>query len=201
MNRLIERWKQQPRSMQWAILAALGLAAFYGLVDPLLEATEKVKSRADAKAAMLDQYQQNRQALETADKTVALGVSRLGNIEMPIESESRAVDFNSMIDDVLSRQDLGDRSSTSRTVPLGNNSALAGVIDASLKVDRLVTELQLTGQPEAIAQIIADLERNPLVTTISRVQMRKAEGRDSGRNIRASISVETWVLSKKGRAK
>jgi hypothetical protein len=201
MNRLIERWKQQPRSMQWAILAALGLAAFYGLVDPLLEATEKVKSRADAKAAMLDQYQQNRQALETADKTVALGVSRLGNIEMPIESESRAVDFNRMIDDVLSRQDLGDRSSTSRTVPLGNNSALAGVIDASLKVDRLVTELQLTGQPEAIAQIIADLERNPLVTTISRVQMRKAEGRDSGRNIRASISVETWVLSKKGRAK
>jgi len=201
MNRLIERWKQQPRAMQWAILAALGLAAFYGLVDPLLEATEKVKSRADAKAAMLDQYQQNRQALETADKTVALGVSRLGNIEMPIESESRAVDFNRMIDDVLSRQDLGDRSSTSRTVPLGNNSALAGVIDASLKVDRLVTELQLTGQPEAIAQIIADLERNPLVTTISRVQMRKAEGRDSGRNIRASISVETWVLSKKGRAK
>lgn len=201
MNRLVERWKQQPRAMQWAILAGLGLAAFYGLIDPLLETTAKVKARADAKAAMLDQYQQNRQALETADKTVALGVSRLGNIEMPIESESRAVEFNRMIDDVLSRQDLGDRSSTSRTVPLGNNSALAGVIDASLKVDRLVTELQLTGQPEAIAQIIADLERNPLVTTISRVQMRKAEGRDSGRNIRASISVETWVLSKKGRAK
>jgi len=134
------------------------------MIDPLLESTAKVKARADAKAAMLDQYQQNRQALETADKTVALGVSRLGNIEMPVESESRAVEFNRMIDDVLSRQDLGDRSSTSRTVPLGNNSTLAGVIDASLKVDRLVTELQLTGQPEAIAQIIAELESNPLVT-------------------------------------
>jgi hypothetical protein len=73
------------------------------------------------------------------------------------------------------------------------------VVDSAFRVERLVTDLQLTGEPEAIAAIIADLERHPLVTTLSRVQMRKAEGRDTGRSLRASISVETWVLVKKAR--
>jgi hypothetical protein len=165
----------------------------------VLDATSRVKARADAKAAILAQYQQNRQQMEAADKTVAIGVSRLGNIEMPVESETRAVEFNRVIDDILSRQDLADRSSTSRSVPLGNNSTLNMVVDSAFRVERLVTDLQLTGEPEAIAAIIADLERHPLVTTLSRVQMRKAEGRDTGRSLRASISVETWVLVKKAR--
>ena len=148
---------------------------------------------------MLAQYEANRQTLEAADKTVALGVSRLGNVEMPVVSETRAVEFNRVIDSILSKHDLSERSSTSRTVPLGNKSGLSTVIDSAYQVERLVTDLQLVAEPEAIAEIIAEFEKHPIVTTLSRVQLRKAEGRDVGRNVRASISVETWVLTKKGR--
>lgn len=199
MSTLKARWDAMPRALRWAT-AGLGAVVFYfGVAEPVLDATAKVRSRADAKAAMLAQYESNRQTLEAADKTVALGVSRLGNIEMPVESETRAVEFNRVIDGILSKHDLSDRSSTSRTVPLGNKSSLTSVIDSAYQVDRLVTDLQLVAEPEAIAEIIADFEEHPIVTTISRVQLRKAEGRDVGRAVRATLSVETWVLVKKGR--
>ena len=201
MTSFATRWAGLPRAIRWAAMGAAGVAFYFGVAEPVLDATSRVKARADAKAAILAQYQQNRQQMEAADKTVAIGVSRLGNIEMPVESETRAVEFNRVIDDILSRQDLADRSSTSRSVPLGNNSTLNMVVDSAFRVERLVTDLQLTGEPEAIAAIIADLERHPLVTTLSRVQMRKAEGRDAGRALRASISVETWVLVKKARSR
>ncbi|MFZ4573163.1 MAG: hypothetical protein ACOYN0_02120 [Phycisphaerales bacterium] len=201
MSSLAARWSTFPRAIRWAVLAGAGIAFYFGVAEPVLDATALIKSRADAKAAVLAQYQQNRLQLESADKMVAVGVSRLGNIEMPVASETRAVEFNRVIDEILSRHDLADRSSTSRSVPLGNNAALNLVVDSADRVERLVTDLQIVAEPEAIAQIIADFERHPLVTTISRVQMRKAEGRDSGRSIRATLSVETWVLVKKARTR
>lgn len=199
MSTLLKRIETLPRAMRWALYGVMALALYFGIVEGALDATNSIRARADAKAALLAQYEQNRATLEAADKQVAIGVMRFGSVEMPSESETRAVEFNRVIDGILSRHDLVERSSTSRTVPLAGNTSLGLVVGSDFRVDRLVSDLQFVGTPEAATEIIADLERHPLVTTVSRVQLRKAEGRDSGRNVRASLSVETWVLAKKGK--
>jgi hypothetical protein len=185
--------------MRWALCAVLALAFYFGVVEGALDAANALRVRADAKAALLAQYEQNRVTLEAADKQVAMGVMHFGAIEMPAESESRAVEFNRVIDGILSKHELQERSSTSRTVPLAGNTSLGLVIGSDYRVDRLVSDLQFVGSPEAATEIISDLERHPLVTTLSRVQLRKAEGRDTGRAVRVSLSVETWILAKKGK--
>jgi hypothetical protein len=66
------------------------------------------------------------------------------------------------------------------------------------RVEKLVKDLTFLATPEQFAAALADLEREPLVTTISRVGVRQTDGQDRfNRMLRVNIAAESWVVVKK----
>jgi len=204
MGGLTERWKNMPRVMRWSLMAGAFVAAYFLIIEPVLDKTNQWTAKADAKATALAAYEQNRALLTSADATVKLGVARYGIVEPPGDAEARPVEFNRMIDSLLDEHNIAGASSTSRTLPLGN-VPLSMAYGQDFRVDRLVRDLQFETEPENLAAFLADVERRPLVSTVSRLNVRADEGRDARsagkRSVRVSLAVETWLLVRKGTRK
>jgi len=201
---LTARYAALPRVTRWVIFAGALIATYFGVVEPVLDRTNQLSARADAKSASLAAYEKNRASLTAADAAVKLGLARFGMVEAPGDPEGRPVEFNRMIDALLDEHEISGASSTSRTVPLGN-VPLSQAFGPDFRVDRLVRDLQFESTPEALTAFLADIERRPLVTTVSRLNVRAEEGRDAkvaaSRSLRISLAVETWLLVRKGARK
>lgn len=204
MSALIARFTSLPRVTRWALIAGAFIAAYFLIIEPALDRTNQLTAKANAKAVAISAYEKNRALLTAADSAVKLGVTRYGVVEPPGDAEARPIEFNRMIDSLLDEHGITGASSTSRTVPLGN-VPLSLAYGQDFRVDRLVRELQFEAEPEALTSFLADVERRPLVTTVSRLNVRADEGRDARnagkRAVRVSLAVETWLLVRKGARK
>lgn len=199
MTSLKARYQSMPRATKWLLWACVGLAAYFLAVEPIIASFASISSAADAKSAMLATYAKNEKALQRADETVRLGQRQFGEVQMPIESEMRPLEFNREVDEVLRTRDVRELTSTTRTAPL-RPGPLTGKIPMDFRVDKVMKDIGFVAQPSAVAAIIADLERSPLVTTISQLQVRQIESRDTPEQlVRVKLVVECWVLVRKGK--
>lgn len=199
MTNLKSRYQSMPRATKWLLWTCVGVMAFFFAVDPILASFANISSSADAKSAMLATYAKNEKALQRADETVRLGVRQFGEVQMPIESELRPLEFNRTVDEVLRTRDVRELTSTTRTAPL-RPGPLTGKVPMDFRVDKLMKDIGFVAKPADLAAIIADLERSTLVSTISQLQVRQVESRDSpDQLVRVKLVVECWVLARKGK--
>jgi len=188
-----------PRAARWGLGAVVLFGAYFGVAEPVLDEINRVNGQADVKAAVLASYESADGAMGAAAQTTGLGLRRFGQVEFPGDPESRPVAFNQAVDQVLKKHGISGQTSTSRVAPLGSGPLTANV-GAEFRIDRLMKDIQFQAEPEAVAAVIADLERTPEVATVSRVQVRQVESRDQGgRQVRATIGVEAWLLTRKAR--
>jgi hypothetical protein len=104
------------------------------------------------------------------------------------------------VDAVLSKHDLREVTTTSRTAPMGANSPLARYLGTGQRVERVMKELSFAATPEVVHGVLSDLERVPEVATISRVQVRQGDDRQKpDRLLVVNVSLETWTIARKER--
>jgi hypothetical protein len=115
----------------------------------------------------------------------------------PGDPRERADAFNRRINEVLKSRGVTDHTGTTRTISLATGPVNTALDASGQRVDRFIRELQFEADPETLASVLADLDRSPEVAAISKVQARKAE-EGGGRLLRATVSVEAWVLARKG---
>ena len=85
------------------------------------------------------------------------------------------------------------------TAPLGGGP-LTAKIGSDFRVDRMMRDIQFSAPPEVASAVLADLERLPVMSTISRLQIRTADGKDKEtRQVRVTMTVETWLQARKGK--
>lgn len=198
---LVARWRTMPRAMRWAVIALVAMGAYFAAVEPALAAMSKWSSRADGKQAQLDKYHSGRAARKEADAAAALGVTRFGLVEAPGDATQRSLAFNRKVAEVLEKNGIQRPTTSSRQVPVSNNSALARQMGNDFRVERLVSDVSFDAEPEQIAKVVAELEKTPEISTVSRVQIRQIAGDSNGRLVRATLAVEAWQYQKKGRTK
>jgi hypothetical protein len=64
----------------------------------------------------------------------------------------------------------------------------------------MMRDIQFSAPPEVAGAVLADLERLPVLSTISRLQVRTADGKDKeARQVRVTMTVETWLQARKGK--
>lgn len=193
------RWAALPRPIQWAIIAAAVAGLYFFAVEPLLDSMNRALAGAQSKAAVVANYSKTAAAMQQAAETVASGVKKFGNIDMPGDPEKRPLEFNQSIDEVLKRHEVRESTSTSRTIPLASGPLVTRV-GAEYRVDRLQRDLQFTADPDIAAMVIADLERLTSLSTISRLQIRQADGKEkSAKVVRVTLTAESWLLARKGK--
>lgn len=200
MSSLIARIKSLPRSMRWLLTGGVLCLLYFFVVEPVIVYVNSVNMDSDKIAVVLERADVERKAREGSDKIISTGKAKFGHVEFPGDPEARPVEFNRQISEVISRNGLKE-DSTLRTATLGAGP-LAGVIGTDKRIQRNIKELTITATPEQVIKLISDLERLPTVTTISRVQIRKpGENEQAGRKVKADISVETWTIERKGKAR
>ena len=190
-------------STSLAVRLALGfgvfLAAYFLMLEPLIDSVSRKLSSCESKAALIATYSKTAQAMATAADVRREGVQKFGVVELPGEPEKRPLEFNQQVDAVLKQHDVRESTSTSRTAPMGNGP-LSAKIGADFRADRMMRDIQFSASPDVAGAVLADLERLPVVSTISRLQIRTADGKEKdARQVRVTMTVETWLQARKGK--
>jgi hypothetical protein len=204
MNRLIAQFRALPRAARWALAATLAILAYFVVVEPTLDATNRLTARNDQLAAGLKQEAALKAADSPQGRAIADGQRSFGQPLLPTDKAATPDAIHRVVDAVLTRHGVTKRTKNERQIPIqGDNlTALLGPDAQRLTVDRLVLDVTFEATPETVAAIVAELEQAKEITAVARVEMRKAEaGRGAaaepapGRFVKATISPESWIVS------
>jgi hypothetical protein len=186
-----------PRSARWAIAGCAIILGYFLIVEPLMDHWTVIAAKADQRSVALAAFESERGSRKDARATVALSISRHGEVAWPGDPGSRMDAFNRRVSEVFTRHNVRDQRTLSRSASLPKGPLLDALGSGSA-VTRQTYEISFDATPEQIAGIVADLERSPEIAAVSRVLMRRSEDLDRQRQVRATIAVEAWLLARKG---
>jgi hypothetical protein len=196
VNAFAEKVRGLPRAARWGLFAGVVILAYFVVVEPIVDSINATNAKAEDREGAL--FALARDPISSQSSEFALLVKKFGTVELPGDPETRPVAFNRRVVEILGKHKIKD-SSTTRIMPLGAGP-LKDAYGETNRIDRQVREIQFDATPEDIAAVIAELESAPEVAAISRVQLRRGDQQDSAaRLLKATISVEAWVVSRKGR--
>jgi hypothetical protein len=199
MNTILARYRSMPRVLRWAMWAGVILIAYLVVIDPLVIAkASQLHARARDMATRLVALDHDVRTGRTRD--VSNAIARYGVVAPPSGDPERATQvFNATIYDILNKHGVKRYTSPSRSAPMGPGP-LTRTVATDERAERRIADIQFEAAPEEIAAILADMERAPQISAVSRVQVRKADKESASRELQTTITAETWVITKKGRA-
>lgn len=194
---LIASYRNLPRAGQWGVLACVGLIAYFAVIEPSVEFMGDLSRKADLRTEELASFSREGQTGERARANVAVGIAHFGEVAGPGDSDRRVEAFNRTVADILAGHGVKDTKATGRRSSMSKGPLLTA-LGTGAAVSREFSDLQFEATPEQVTGIIADLENAPEVAGVSRVQLRRVEGDSGARLLRVNLSVETWVIQRKG---
>ena len=189
---LVRAWRGLPRAGKWLVLAVIGLAAYFAIIEPVVEATVNANGRADAMAARIRTVQAMGEQADDDRQAIALGARLHGDVAMPGSRAERATALNRAVDSVLREAGVsGARTQTTQqnlqdgpaTRHFGGRGSLV----------KLVSTVSFDASPEAFSQVLGALENHPDVTAVTRAIVRRAD--DGSRGVSATLTVKAWAQS------
>lgn len=193
-------WANATNAVRMVVVFLACMALYFVAIEPSLDAYNKIATRADTKRTQIVTASTGGDALKNASTTVGLGVLHYGQVRFPGDPQSTPPEFNRIVSEILDRHEISNRTTSTRTGSLRADSPLAKALSKEEKIDRIIQDVQFDATPEAAFAVIADLEREPIVANISRVQIRKDAGRGGqAGTVRVSMAVEAWVRVRKDR--
>lgn len=185
-----------PRSGRWLLLAALGIGAYFAVIEPVIDATVSANSRADAMAARIRAVRSMDEKAKDDQQRIAIGSRLHGPIELPGPRSERATALNRAVDSALREAGVsGARTQTTeQNLADGPATQFYGGRGSLVK---LVSTISFDATPEAFSQVLGALEANADVAAVTRVIIRRAE--DGSRQISATLTVEAWALGSASR--
>lgn len=190
-------FKSLPRSVRWLIFAAVGISAYFAVIEPVVEATVKANGRVQAMTARIQSVQAMSRQADDDLQTIALGERLHGPIAIPGPRGERASALNRAVDSAL--RDAGVTGARTQTIEqnLADGPATQHFGGRGSLV-RLVSTVSFDASPEAFSQVLGALESSPDVAGVSRVIVRRSA--DGSRTVSATLSVEAWALGAQARA-
>lgn len=198
---VIQRWwANATNAVRMVVAFLVCMVVYFLIIESSLDAYNRIATRADGKQSQIVQASSGGDALKKASTGVGLGVLHYGQVRFPGDPQSTPLEFNRVVTGILDRHQIANRTASTRTGSLRADSPLAKAISKDDKIDRIIQDLQFDATPEAAVAVIADLEREPIVANISRIQIRKDAGRGGqAGTVRVSMAVEAWVRVRKER--
>lgn len=184
-----------PRAGRWLVWAAAGAGAYFGIVEPTLDATNTLATQAGASKLWIERAVDQAGRRTEADSVMALNVARFGDVLPPGDFKVVAKDLDIVVDDALKARGVtGYKTSKRRPSPLGRD-AMTGVLPANREVQRIGVEVSFEATAELVAAVVADLERSPSITAVSEVSLKTASDK---KKVQATIVPEAWIFVEKG---
>jgi hypothetical protein len=195
VTQAIAYYRSLPRAARWSLWALAGVLAYFAAVEPLVDLYASLNRRVTERSALLVGFDRSRHKADDALASVATGIARFGEVAPPGDPDARPDAFGRKVAAVLTSHGIKDQKTTTRSSALGRGPLLDS-LGQGAQVMRYAIEVQFDGTPEQVGAIIADLERTPEVAAVTKVQIRRLD-EDRSRTVHATISAETWLLSRK----
>lgn len=193
-------WANATNAVRMVVVFLACMGMYFVILEPSIDAYNRIATRGDTKQTQIVTASSGGDALKKASTSVGMGVLHYGQVRFPGDPQSTPAEFNRIVTDILDRHQISNRTASTRSGSLRADSPLARALPKEDKIDRIVQDLQFDATPEAAFAVIADLERQPIVANISRVQIRKDAGRGGqAGTVRVSMAVEAWVRVRKER--
>ena len=201
---LADSFRQLPRAGRWGVAAVAFLAFYFLVVEVALERWNSFSAQADSKEALLRDWTGGSEKRLADENAVANGRRLYGNANFPGPEGERSQALRARVADVLKKHGVRDYNERDRELLLGNGP-LSAAVGAGTRVRRIVRDVSFDCSPETMVEVLADLERTPEVSAVSRVFVRKltssgTRANSSARNVGVTISVEAWAIAREGGA-
>lgn len=191
MSALLAWFRALPRAGRWALLAALGIGAYFAILEPIVDLTASYRLKGDRLESLLARGELDPGSPE--GRAVLLGIANFGEPLPPGPERERTEAFYTGVNEVLARHGVASpRLTTRERVPIATAGPVPG--------ERLIVDVQFESTPEVVTAVLADLEREPSVAGVSRVLLRRsAQSADkAGGTLQVTLSPEAWIAAGTG---
>lgn len=184
----LDRFRAQPRGVQWALLGAIGLILFFAWDSYLRPLASHWSDRASAIQTKVNEVRAGRQVSEKLMRSASL-VKAMGPVEPPPSEAAGTKEVNDAVNAVIAKHGLKESFSLRRQGGLGA-SALPSVTKGR-RVEKLMGELKFESTPATAIAVLSELESNPYINAVPSVRLTRG---NSGR-VNVHLTLESWALS------
>lgn len=182
----LERFRELPRILRLGLIAIVA-AAFFVLVR---DTTWSRAADARREADLIELELQKASRRPEVERTIRDVVVAHGRIRLPADQS----DARQAMTDAINRVTRGHRDVTnlkeSDRPTARLDSARGGLAGPGRTLERISTEVQLDASADTVAAIIAELETDPAIDAISRVQISRI---GSENRVNARLTLEAWI--------
>lgn len=188
---LKEQFKQMPRVLQWAAVAALGLVLYLVYTSVIRPQADAWNRQADAIISQVEQVHEGERIIREFRNPALMRdvVMHYGPVQTPGGGDDGASALHTLVNEVIEQHPLTDPSFDLRRGGSLKKTALPTITRGGGRVDRLVGELNFDATPQATIAIIGDLESRAEIESITRVDLTKI---GAGR-VRVRLTIDAWV--------
>jgi len=185
------RFRQLPRAVQWAGLAAIGIGLFLLYDEHVRPITTTWHDHADEMLKEVGEAakSENRSRQLRAIREPILG---LGGVETPGNEAQGSNALNDAVNEVLKRHNVTRDSFNLRGATRLPRSTLSQIIQTNQLVQRITGDFRFDAAPDEAIAIIAELESSPMIEAISSVRITRVSGT---RKVTVDLTVEAWIVS------
>ncbi len=200
---LILKYFALPRSARWGLVAVAGVAAYFVVVEPSVSKAVDLAGKSATKETVLLKWGGNAGQRRSEEAAVALGSRIYGDVNFPVGEAEGSPATLSKIASVLRKQGVKEYDVRERPLLLKSPPLTAAAGGAQIK--RIVRDLTFECKPEVLSVLLAELEKAPEVSSVSRLSISPAgTGRAGGsgakgKSVKVMLSVESWVLARENK--
>lgn len=194
---LINFFQSLPRAAKWGVYAVIGLAAYFGAVEPALGLTLKYNGQADAVESRLAVLERQLSERESNLTDLSRGIQNHGRAVAPDTVQNRGVAVRTLLRDLIAEFGNLDSWVFESTV-LGFNSPdiEREFVRPGDELVRLVYTFNFEASPEDVAEVITRIEASHAVQAITSVRIRL--GAQDQRILSVQLIMESWATQTRG---
>jgi len=191
LDTAIQRYRQAPRVVQWALLATAGLVLYFAWEKGIYPITARWNRDAVAIESKVTQVRASGALADDLLKMKPL-VTGIGPVSVPAGESAGFAAFTDVVNTVLEEHRIGDQNRSFDLRSRGNlpKTALTSM-NQGKRVERLTGDLKFNATPEEAIAVIAALESSPDIEQINSVRITK----DAGGKVKVQLALEAWVLA------
>lgn len=189
---LLNRFLALPRAVQWALLAASGIALFImwdSWIGPIVENLDR---QAETISNDVRSIRAARDLADDLRKPDLAGiVTAVGAVTPPRNPATGTNSFTAVVNELMKKHGITDQDFSLRTRGKLQKNALIGVLPAGKRAERLTGDLKFSAKPDVAVAILAALESSPDIEQVSSVRMTK----DQNGKVKVQYTLEAWVTA------
>jgi hypothetical protein len=191
---LMDRYLALPRAIQWALLAAAGVALFFiwdSYINPLSDGFSKEANRIQSQVKEIRDSRKLADDLRKSEMEAV--VASIGPVKPPRGAATGSASLTKVVNDLMKVHAIGDQDFSLRTRGKLARNVLVQVL-GSKRGERLTGDLKFSAKPEVALAILCDLETSPDIEQVSSVRLTK----DQNGKVKVHYVLEAWVIASEG---